>query len=130
MRLMHTKLPEFYEKVEAAGKKVNPNTEVEVRGLENVRVAKLASLRVGRIENEILELTTEDPEITKVEVVVMPRIPETSHTVVVKGVHNDGTCKKAILENIYISTPGVECELYDVNEVDDRRSSIGLPSKY
>lgn len=129
MRLMHTKLPEFYEKVDAAGKRLRPETEVVLRGLENLKTAKLASLRVGRVENEILEVT-QDPEVTKVEVIVTDRMPETAHTIIVKGYHKDGTCKKAILENMYITVPGVECELYDVEEVDDRRSSLGQSGKY
>lgn len=129
MKLMHTKLPEFYEKVDAAGKRLRPETEVVVRGLENLRTAKLASLRVGRVENEILEVT-QDPEVTKVEVIVTDRLPETAHTVIIKGYHGDGTCRKAILENMYITVPGVECELYDAEEVDDRRPSLGQPGKY
>lgn len=129
MRLMHTKLPEFYEKVDAAGKRLRPETEVVLRGMENLKTAKLASLRVGRVENEILEIT-QDPEVAKVEVIVTDRMPETSHTIIVKGYHKDGTCKKAILEYMYITVPGVECELYDVEEVDDRRSPLGQSGKY
>lgn len=129
MRLMHTKLPEFYERVDAAGKKLRPDTEVVLRGMENLKTAKLASLRVGRVESEIVEIT-EDPEVTKVEVIVTDRIPETSHTIIIKGYHEDGTCKKAIMENMYVTVPGVECELYDVEEVDDRRSPLGESGKY
>lgn len=129
MKLMHTRLPEFYEKVDAAGKRLRPETEVVLRGLENLKTAKLASLRVGRVENEIVEIT-QDPEVTKVEVIVTDRMPETSHTVIIKGYHKDGTCKKAILENMYISVPGVECELYDVHEVDDRRPPLEPVVKY
>ena len=129
MTLMHTRLPEFYEKVDAGGKRLRPETEVVLRGLENLKTAKLASLRVGRVENEIVEIT-QDPEVTKVEVIVTDRMPETSHTVIIKGYHKDGTCKKAILENMYISVPGVECELYDVHEVDDRRPPLEPVVKY
>lgn len=130
MRLMHTRLPDFYEKVKAAGKKLRPETEVVIRGMEGIRTAKLASLRVGRVENEILELTTADPEISKIEVVCMPRLPETAHTLVIKGIRKDGTCKKAILEGMYISTAGVDSELYGVEEVDDRQPSFGELEKF
>ena len=44
------------------------------------------------------------------------------HTVIIKGVQEDGSCKKAILENMFLSSPTEECELFDVEEIDDRRS--------
>ena len=47
MRLMHTPIPSFYKQMEAAGKRVNPDTEVVVRGLENFQSAKLASWRMN-----------------------------------------------------------------------------------
>ena len=104
MKLMHTKLPDFKRKVAEAGKKLRPETEVVLRGLENMESAKLASLRVGRIEEEIIEIT-QDPNVAKVEVTVLPQIPETIHCVVIKGIQKDGTSKKTILESMFITTP-------------------------
>ena len=120
MRLMHTPLPNFYKQMEAAGKRVNPDTEVVVRGLENFTTAKLASLRVGRLENEIYELS-QDPETAKVEVVAVPYYPELFYTMVVKAYRKDGTCPKSILEIMHLTCPGVECDLYDAEVVEDRR---------
>ncbi|MCI1930326.1 MAG: hypothetical protein LKJ13_01375 [Clostridia bacterium] len=122
MKLMHTKLPDFCKKVAAAGKKLRPETEVVLRGLESMKSAKLASLRVGRIEEEIIEIT-QDPNVAKVEVTVLPQIPETIHTVVIKGVQKDGKSKKTILESMFITTPAPECYYHDSEEVDDRRVS-------
>jgi len=124
MRLMHTRLPDFYQKAIDAGKKLRPDTEVEIRGLENFKSGKLASLRVGRVEKEIEEITL-DPNVDKVEVIIIPRNTETSHTVIIKGIQKDsGKCKKAILESMYLSSPGEDCELYDVEEIDDRRGPL------
>ena len=120
MKFMHTKLPDFKKKVIEAGKKLRSETEVELVGLENMESAKLASLRVGRIEEEILEIT-QDPNVAKVEVTVLPQIPETIHTVVIKGVQKDGTSKKTILESMFITTPSPECYYHDSEVVDDRR---------
>ncbi|MCQ4727345.1 hypothetical protein NE664_11900 [Anaerotignum faecicola] len=120
MKFMHTKLPDFKKKVIEAGKKLRSETEVELVGLENMESAKLASLRVGRIEEEILEIT-QDPNVAKVEVTVLPQIPETIHTVVIKGVQKDGTSKKTILESMFITTPAPECYYHDSEVVDDRR---------
>ena len=75
MRLMHTPIPSFYKQMEAAGKRVNPDTEVVVRGLENFQSAKLASLRVGRLENEVYEISQEEGT-TKIEVIAAPYNPE------------------------------------------------------
>ena len=122
MKLMHTKLPDFKKKVQEAGKKLRPETEDELRGLENMESAKLASLRVGRIEEEIIEIT-QDPNVAKVEVTVLPQIPETIHCVVIKGVQKDGTSKKTILESMFITTPAPECYYHDSEVVEDRRVS-------
>ena len=67
MKLMHTRLPDFYTKIEAAAKQNDPNMGFSVSGLENVKTAKLASLRVGRVEDEITEII-EDKDIKKVEI--------------------------------------------------------------
>jgi len=124
MRLMHTRLPDFYKKIIDASKMLRSETEVEIRGLESFKTGKLASLRVGRVEQEILEIT-EDSSVDKVEVIVLPRNPETNHTVIIKGINTkDGKCKKAIIESMYLSSPGEDCELFDVEEIDDRRSSL------
>lgn len=120
MRLMHTPIPSFYKQMEAAGKRVNPDTEVVVRGLENFQSAKLASLRVGRLENELYEISQEEGT-TKIEVIAVPYNPELFYTMVVKAYREDGSCSKAILEIMHLTCPSVECELYDAEIVEDRR---------
>ncbi|MDD5922919.1 MAG: hypothetical protein PUC44_07075 [Eubacteriales bacterium] len=120
MKLMHTKLPDFIQKVQDAGKKRRPDTEVELIGLENLKSAKLASLRVGRIEEELVEIT-EDPEVSKVQVYMLPQIPETIHCVVIKALRKDGTSPKTILESMFITAPAPECYYHDSEVVDDRR---------
>lgn len=122
MKYMHTKLPDFYTKVQDAGKADRPDTEVEVRGLESYTSGKMASLRVGRIEEYIREITT-DENVKKVEVVFVPHNPEAIFTAVIKGIQADGTCKKAILEEMALSVPTEECELFGVEEIVDRRGS-------
>lgn len=121
MKLMHTALPDFYKKIEAAAKKRDKNIDFEVSGLENYKTGKLASLRVGRVEDEIYEIT-EGGDVSKVEVKIFPHNPESTHIVVIKAYREDGSCKKAILENMYISTPTVETALFDAEEIDDRTS--------
>ncbi|MCD8036111.1 MAG: hypothetical protein LUE88_01825 [Clostridiales bacterium] len=123
MKFMHTRLPDFYSKAEAAAKKLRPDTEFSISGLESVKTAKLASLRVGRVEDEIIDVT-EDESIKKVEVVLTPDNPETLYTVVIRGIDEDGKCKKVILENMMLSRPTVETLLFDAEEIIDRRSNM------
>ena len=46
-KFMHTKLPEFIQKMHEAAQKKHPEKTVEVRGLENLHSAKMQSLRTG-----------------------------------------------------------------------------------
>jgi ABC-type amino acid transport substrate-binding protein len=121
---MHTSLPEFKLKMQGAVVKESPNKKLEIKGLENLNAAKMQSLRTGRIEHAVEELAALK-EVDKVEVVVMPRVPETMHTVIVKGYTKDKTPVKAILEVINIIHPTEEVELEGFSQVDDRRPRIG-----
>lgn len=122
MKLMHTKLPEFIKKMKEAatiGKK-----EINIKGLENLKSAKMQSLRTGRIEHAVEEMSLREG-VEKVELIVIPRVPETMHTVIVKGVDKDGKDKSAILEVINILHPTEEAELLYCDDVEDRRPPIG-----
>ena len=124
MRLMHTKLPEFLDKMNAANDKHLPDHRLTIRGMENLRTVKMQSLRTGRLENEVEEIASMEG-IDHVELVMMPRVPETMHTVVIKGIATDGTVKKAILDTINVLHPTEEAELIGCEEIDDRRPPIG-----
>ncbi|WP_243116401.1 hypothetical protein [Fonticella tunisiensis] len=104
--------------------KRSPNKKLEVRGLENLKSAKMQSLRTGRIESAVEEVAN-DKDIDRVEVIVLPRVPETMHTVIVKGIDKYGNAKKAILEVINIIHPTEEAELENCEEIIDRRPQLG-----
>jgi len=118
---MHTRLPDYYAKVEAAAKKLRPGTKFSISGMENVQTAKLASLRCGRIEREIEEVT-EDPEIAEIEIKMVPYNPEEAYSVLIKGKRSDGSCKKAVLDNMYATVPSVEYYMTDAEEIIDYRN--------
>lgn len=124
MKLMHTKLPEFILKMKNAAVRHNPNRTIDIRGLENLKTAKMQSLRTGRIEDEVEEIAARD-DIERVELVVMPRVPETMHTVIVKGINKDGKTVKAILDTINIIHPTEEVELEGCDDIEDRRPALG-----
>jgi hypothetical protein len=124
MKFMHTKLPEFIKKLKDAAVKNLGEGSIEIRGLENLKSAKMQSLRTGRIEEAVEEIAL-GKDIEKVVVTVMPRVPETMHTVIIKGIDKNGEARKAILEVINIIHPTEEIETYDCLEVDDRRPALG-----
>ena len=125
MKLMHTKLPEFIDKIKRAAVKHSADRAVEIRGIENLRSAKMQSLRTGRIEQAVEEVAMRD-DVAKVEVVVLPRIPETMHTVLVKGIDADGKTNKIIMEVINILHPTEESEFDGCTDIEDHRPPIGL----
>ncbi len=124
MRLMHTSLPEFKLKLQQAVVKESSNKEVSIRGLENLCSAKMQSLRTARIE-EAVNTIAADKATSKVEIVVLPRVPETMHTVVVKGYDAEGMPTKGILEVINIIHPTEDVELEGFVTIEDRRPTIG-----
>ncbi|MGD9567685.1 MAG: hypothetical protein AB7V48_05095 [Sedimentibacter sp.] len=125
MKLMHTKLPEFIKKLKEAAIKGKKPKNVDIKGLENLKSAKMQSLRTGRIEHAVSELA-EKENVESIEINVIPRVPETMHTVIVKGLDKDGNCKSAILEVVNILHPTEEAYLLDCDDIQDRRPKIGL----
>lgn len=125
MKLMHTKLPEFIKKLKEAAIKGKKPKDIDIKGLENLSSAKMQSLRTGRIEHAVSELA-EKEDVEKLEINVIPRVPETMHTVIVKGLDKDGNCKSAILEVVNILHPTEEAYLLDCDDIQDRRPKIGL----
>lgn len=124
MKLMHTKLPEFLKKMKVAANESECPKEITIRGLENLTSAKMQSLRTGRIEHAVREMTMKDG-VDRIEFVVIPRVPETMHTVIIKGIDKEGNIKSAILEIVNILHPTEEAELLGCDDIDDRRPAIG-----
>ena len=126
MKLMHTSLPEFKLKMKSAVATQSPNKFLKIKGLENLKSAKMQSLRTGRIEYAVEEVASEK-SVNKIEMVVMPRIPETMHTIVIKGYDREGKPTKAILETLNIIHPTEEIELENFKEeqITDKRPSLG-----
>lgn len=124
MKLMHTKLPEFLKKMKVAATESTSPKEITIRGLENLSSAKMQSLRTGRIEHAVGEMTLKEG-VEKIDFVVIPRVPETMHTVIIKGMDKDGNVKSAILELVNIIHPTEEAELMGCVDVEDRRPGIG-----
>ncbi|MGL4791494.1 MAG: hypothetical protein ACRCW1_08810 [Anaerotignaceae bacterium] len=124
MKLMHTKLPEFLKKMKVAATESEHSCDITIRGLENLSSAKMQSLRTGRIEHAVGEMTLREG-VEKIDFAVIPRVPETMHTVIIKGLDKDGNVKSAILELVNIIHPTEEAELLGCDDVEDRRPGIG-----
>lgn len=125
MKFMHTKLPEFIRKMKvAAAMKGKEFKECNVVGLENLKTAKMQSLRTGRIEQAVEDLAKKG-DVYKIEVAVIPRIPESMHSAVIRGFDEEGNPTHAILETINILHPTEDILTHDCPDIDDRRPPIG-----
>ena len=127
MKLLHTKLPEFIKKMQSAAAETgNIPKEIAIKGLENLSSAKMQSMRTGRIEHAVGEIASLE-KVDRLELIMIPRVPETMQTVIVKGMDKDGKCQKAVLEIINVLHPTEEAYLLDCEpeNVDDRRPAIG-----
>lgn len=125
MKLMHTKLPDFITKMKkAAATKGSTFKDCEVKGLENLETAKVQSMRTGRIEQAVEDLAKLE-DVHKVEVAIIPRVPESMHNAVVRAFDEDGNPTHAILEVVGILHPTEDVLLHDCPDVEDRRPPIG-----
>ncbi|QDR81996.1 hypothetical protein [Sporomusa termitida] len=124
MRAMHTSLPDWLQKLTAAVYQCSPLKTVVIKGLENLQYAKFQSLRTGRVELAVTALAA-DSRVENVEIVVVPRIPETMHTIIIKGFDKSGSPVRAILENTNILHPTEDVELVGFAAVEDRRPKLG-----
>ena len=127
MKLLHTKLPEFIKKMQvAAAEKGAVPKEIDIKGFENLKSAKMQSMRTGRIEHAVGEVADADG-VERLELIMIPRVPETMQTVIVKGIDKDGKCPKAVLEVLNVLHPTEEAYLLDCEpeNIDDRRPPIG-----
>ena len=71
MKLLHTKLPEFIKKMQvAAATKGSTPKEINIMGLENLRSAKMQSLRTGRIEHAVGEIAALD-NVERLELIMI-----------------------------------------------------------
>jgi len=125
VKFMHTKLPDFIKKMYNAVGKKNPEKTLRIRGLEGITSAKMQSLRTGRIEESVAAVA-DRPDVEQIELIVMPRVPETMHTVLIKGKDENGNTKKIILEVINILHPTEETEFDGCTDIEDHRPPIGL----
>ena len=125
MKLMHTKLTEFIQRLFNASKEAAPEKKLVITGMENVQTAKLQSLRTGRIANAVKEIAG-DNDIERIELIICPRCPETMHTVVIKGIGKDGKGNKAIVETVDMLVPTEDVYLFDCDEVVDRRPMMSV----
>ena len=124
MILMHTKLPEFIKKMKVAAAKGSVKKECQVVGLENLKSAKMQSMRTGRIEQAVEDVSKYD-DVHTIELAIIPRIPESMHNAVIRGFDKDGKPVHAIMETVNILHPTEEILIHDCPDVVDRRPPIG-----
>ncbi len=125
MWMMHTTLPEFFQKMKtAAATQGKTPKECEVLGLEHLKSAKMQSLRTGRIELAVAKLAKMD-NVARLEVVIMDRVPETMHQAVIRAYDKDDKPVEAVLETINILHETSDVLVHGFPVVVDNRSPIG-----
>ena len=124
MFLLHTKLPSFIKQLKSAALRHNREVPCDVLGLENLETAKIQSARTGRLEHEVEDLSLL-PGAERIEVRIVPRVPETLHTVIVRALDKDGKPIHAIVDTVGILHPGIDYWLGGCPEVEDRRPPVG-----
>ena len=74
MKLLHTKLPEFFKMMKRAANWGNTPKDIEILGLENLHSAKMQSMRSGRIQHAVGEIAKRD-DVDHLEMRVIARVP-------------------------------------------------------
>ena len=113
------------KKMYTAATRKYPEKTISIRGLESLHSAKFQSLRTGRIEKAVEEMADRE-DVASIDFVVLPRVPETMHTVAVKGLDENGKVIKVVLEVMNILHPTEEVEFGDCTDIEDHRPPIGL----
>lgn len=126
MKLMHTKLPEFIRKMKAASCTAGRFVDCSVTGLENLVTAKMQSARTGKIEDDIRHMVADYPDVYKIDVKILPRLPESMHQVAIRGWDKDGNPVHCVLQTINILHPTIEYYTHDfAGKINDKRPKIG-----
>ena len=87
-------------------KEVRPETEVEIQDWKALNW-EIGFFACWQVEKRLWNYGR--PNVDKVEVIILPRNPETNHTVIIKE-SAERRNAKAILEHVFIF-PGEDCEL-------------------
>lgn len=110
MKLMHTKTPDYVQKMHNAASKGGPAMSINIRGMETVRGGKWASVKTGQIE-EVTGKVAQEPGVASLEMVIMNENPEVMKVVLLKARDKDGKVIKIV------RFPGV-CVFEPLEEVE------------
>lgn len=110
MKLMHTKTPDFVQKMHNATVKGNPAMTINVRGMEAVRGGKWSSIKTGQIEEQVQKLAAESGA-ESLEMVIMNECPEVTKIILVKAIGPDGEVSKIVrFPGVHVFEPLEEVE--------------------
>ena len=95
MKLMHTKTPDYIQKMHNAAAQGGPTRSILIRGMETVRSGKWASVKTGQIE-EITGQVAQEEGVDSLEMVIMNENPEVMKIVLLKARDKDGKVIKIV----------------------------------
>lgn len=93
MKLMHTKTPDFVQKMHNAASKGNKT--LVMKGMETARSGKWASIKTGQIE-EITGKTALEEGVSSLEMVILNENPEVMKIVLLKARDKDDNVVKIV----------------------------------
>ncbi len=124
MKMMHVKLPEFLKMLKSAAAQGDKVAQCDITGLESFKIGKAQSARTGVLQLEIEELVSREG-VAKIKIDIVPRVPETMHTVVIRALDENDQPLHAILNSIDILHPTVDLLVHDCPNIEDRRPPVG-----
>ena len=92
---MHTKTPDYIQKMHNAASKGGPTRTILIRGMETVRGGKWASIKTGQIE-EMTGTVAQEEGVDSLEMVIMNENPEVMKIVLLKARDKDGKVIKIV----------------------------------
>ena len=117
MKLLHTKTPDYIQKMHNAAAKGGPTTTLLIRGMETVRSGKWASVKTGQIE-EITGNVAQEEGVDSLEMVIMNENPEVMKVVLLKARDKDGKVVKIVrFPGVCVFEPLEESEYEGSNNV-------------
>lgn len=123
MKMMHTKTPDFVQKMHDATAKGAPGMSITLRGMETVVSGKWSSIKTGQIEEKVSKIAAEDGTAS-LEMVIMNACPEVRKIILVKSIDKDGNVTKVT------RFPGV-CVFEPLEEIEyDGCDNIETCTKY